>query len=128
MRTPIQVALTWPGRVEGLAPALDPTRLGSLDFEAVDEARFPALACGFEVIRRGGAAGAAFNAGNERAVEAFLAGGIPFGRIPELSGAALDAAATGPVRDLDDVMEADAQARTLVDELIGPAATSRKPA
>ena len=124
MRTPIQVALTWPRRLPGLARPLDIATLAGMEFEAVDERRFPALACGYEVIRRGGGAGATFNAANERAVEAFLARRIPFGRIPELSCAALDATPTTSIRDLQDVLEADSAGRRFVDSLIGRGATA----
>jgi 1-deoxy-D-xylulose-5-phosphate reductoisomerase len=78
MRVPIQYALTWPERRPARWPRLDLAVLGRLQFETPDLGRFPALALGFEVIRRGGTAGAALAGADEVAVGAFLAGRIRF--------------------------------------------------
>ncbi len=118
MKMPIQCALTHPERVDGCANRLDWTRLRGLEFEPVDRERFPALDLADEVIRRGGSAGAVFNAANEIAVEAFLAGRIGFTRIHELVAEALDALPPQPLRSLDDVAAADAAARAWAEEQI----------
>ncbi len=81
MRTPIQYALTYPRRLPSACEPLDMLALGSLNFEAPDLARFPALQLGFEVAAKGGSAGAVLNAANEAAVDAFRAGQIKFGDI-----------------------------------------------
>ncbi len=73
MCLPIQYALTWPGRVAGVAERLRLEEIGKLTFERQDVEKFRALKLGFEVARAGGTAGAVFNAANEAAVEAFLA-------------------------------------------------------
>ena len=114
MRTPIQVALTYPERLPGPAERLDLATLGSLEFGEPDTERFPALALGFEVIRAGGVAGAVFNAANEAAVEAFLDKRITFGAIGRLVASAVAGVGASPVRSLDDVAEADAEARRCV--------------
>jgi 1-deoxy-D-xylulose-5-phosphate reductoisomerase len=62
-------------------------------------------------LEQGGTAAAALNAANEVAVNAFLAGELRFDRIAELNESVLDRLAHGPARCLDDVLEADAQAR-----------------
>ena len=82
MRLPIQYALTWPERTEGITACMDFRQAMSLDFEPPDLEAFPALRLGFEVAERGGTAGAVLNAANEVAVERFLAGEIRFGDIP----------------------------------------------
>jgi 1-deoxy-D-xylulose-5-phosphate reductoisomerase len=74
MRLPIQYALTYPDRVAGACPLLDLTRAMKLTFEPPDRETFPCLDLGFEVMRRGGTAGAALNAANEAAVALFLNG------------------------------------------------------
>src|SRR6185312_16552966 len=81
MRLPIQYALTYPDRVPGPSPTMDWTRSFALHFEPPDRETFPALELGFEVMRRGGTAGAALNAANEAAVDRFLAGAIAFNDI-----------------------------------------------
>ncbi len=115
MRMPIQYAMCHPERVAGCAPSLDYATLRELVFEPVDHDRFPAPGLALEAIRSGGTAGATFNAANEAAVEAFLAGRIPFGRIPELVADALGSIDPGEIHGLEDVLAADAEARRFVD-------------
>lgn len=111
MRTPIAQALAYPDRVDaGVAP-LDLAEFGALTFERPDFARFRALALAYDVLRAGGTAQAIFNAANEIAVEAFLAGTLPFARITDVIEATLDAIPVRPVAELEDVLEADRQAR-----------------
>jgi 1-deoxy-D-xylulose-5-phosphate reductoisomerase len=85
MRTPIQYALTWPRRVPGAGRSLDIRSMRRMNFEPPDFERFPALRLGYEVARRGGTAGAVFNAANEAAVQAFRDGVISFPQIVELT-------------------------------------------
>jgi len=84
MRMPIQYALTYPERQPASWPRLDLAALGALGFERPDLERFPALGLGFEVVRRGGTAGAVLSGADEVAVEAFLAGRIRFSDIVPL--------------------------------------------
>ena len=114
MRMPIQYAMCHPERVPGCAPSLDWAGLRDLVFEPVDHDRFPALGLALDAIRRGGTAGTILNAANEAAVEAFLAERIPFGRIPELVGEALEAVEIRPVTSLAEVDAADAESRAWV--------------
>lgn len=72
MKTPIACALAWPERLAWPAPRLDLAALGSLTFEAPDEARFPALKLARQALQTGGVAPAVFNAANEVAAMAFL--------------------------------------------------------
>ncbi len=116
MRLPIQFALTHPDRSPGHTPRLDLASLARLDFEEPDERRFPALALARWVIDQGGTAGAIFNAANEAAVEAFIDGRIPFGRIGELTRDACDAIAPAPLAALGDALDADRRARQHVRE------------
>ncbi len=125
MRTPIQYAFTHPDRADGSVNRLDLETLSSLEFRAVCPERYPALELGYRVIDEGGTCGAIFNAANERAVEAFLAGKIPFGRIVECSRGAMDALGCSPLRDLADVLEADRAGREYVDAMIDSARTVR---
>ncbi|MHB8899741.1 MAG: 1-deoxy-D-xylulose-5-phosphate reductoisomerase, partial [Thermoguttaceae bacterium] len=81
MRLPIQYALTWPDRCEGVWPRLDWSRSLALEFEPADFERFPALSLGLEVARCGGTAGAVLNGANEAAVAAFLDRRIGFDQI-----------------------------------------------
>ncbi len=114
MRTPIQLALTYPVRSAGVSKTLDLLRLGTLEFFEASEERFEALGLAHRVIREGGTSGAVFNGASEAAVEAFLEGKVAFGAMPGLARGAMDALGVSRVRELSDVHEADAAARAWV--------------
>jgi 1-deoxy-D-xylulose-5-phosphate reductoisomerase len=91
MRLPIQHCLFHPERRPGPLPPLDLAALGRLDFEPVDDARFPCFRLAREAMRAGGLACAALNAANEIAVADFLAGRVGFMDIPAIVEATLAA-------------------------------------
>lgn len=122
MRTPIAHALAWPERVASGVQSLDLVKVGTLRFEAPDLQRFPALALAQEAARAGGLRPASLNAANEVAVSAFLEGGLNFARIPAVIESVMANTAGGEIRDLDDVLAADAEARTRASSLIRPRA------
>ncbi len=111
MRLPIQLAFTHPDRVAGPCPRLDLSRAMALHFEPPDRDTFPALELGFEVMRRGGTAGAALNAANEAAVARFLGGEIGFLDIPRACRSALDHHPFDARPTLDALWRVDAWAR-----------------
>ena len=111
MRLPIQYALTYPDRVAGACLRLDLSRAFGLTFEPPDRETFPCLDLGFEVMRRGGTAGAALNAANEAAVARFLDGTIGFLDIPRACRAALDHHPYDSRPTLEDLWKVDAWAR-----------------
>jgi 1-deoxy-D-xylulose-5-phosphate reductoisomerase len=111
MRTPIQYALTWPRRCAGMGRRLDISRAFGLNFHPPDAARFPALRLGYEVARVKGTAGAVLNAANEAAVQAFIAGRIPFGGIWRTVEHTIRTHSLQPDPSFDDLVEADGWAR-----------------
>jgi len=111
MTFPIQHALLFPDRVEGVEPPLDFTRLVQFEFKPIDEGRYPMFRLARESMVAGGVAPAVFNAANEVAVEAFLKGRIPFLAIPKIVGHALDHTANFEPADLNAVLAADEEAR-----------------
>ena len=114
MRTPIAYALGWPERVEAPVERLDFVALSRLDFEAPDEARFPALRIAREAMTAGGLAPCAMNAAKEMAASAFLERRIPFLEIAVVVEEVMETFDHGPAAaSLDDVMAADAAARRL---------------
>jgi 1-deoxy-D-xylulose-5-phosphate reductoisomerase len=90
MRVPIQYALTHPDRLPSPAAPPDLIAAATLDFQAPDEARFPALRIAREAGRRGPRASAALIAADEVAVERFLAGSLAFPGIPTLLETAVE--------------------------------------
>lgn len=117
MELPILYALTHPERIpdEGVR-RFDPVAAGSLTFEPVRRQAFPTFDLGVQAGRTGGTAPAVFNAANEVAVQAFLAGRIAFGRIPLLIAGTLESLDTGPADELEAVIEADRRARSYTEE------------
>jgi 1-deoxy-D-xylulose-5-phosphate reductoisomerase len=120
MRHAIGYALNWPARRPLPVERLDLARLARLDFEAPDEARFPALRLAREAMAAGGLAGAALNGAKEAAQDAFIAGRIGFLDMAGAVEAALQALAPfGPAESLEAVMETDAAARRAAEAAIG---------
>ncbi len=110
MRTPIAYALGFPERIESGVSALD--LIGrALTFEAPDYERFPCLKLAYDALAQGGMLPAALNAANEEAVAAYLAGAIGYSRIAAAIEYALSRTLSGEPGELDDLIEADAQAR-----------------
>jgi 1-deoxy-D-xylulose-5-phosphate reductoisomerase len=122
MRTPIAHALAWPERVTSGVQSLDLVKVGTLRFEAPDLRRFPALGLAQEAARAGGSRPASLNAANEVAVSAFLEGGLNFARIPAVIESVMATTSGGEIRDLDDVLAADAEARERASSFIRPRA------
>ncbi len=117
MRTPIAHALAWPERIAAGVGPLDLPAIAQLHFEKPDFDRFPCLALAYRALRAGGNAPTVLNAANEIAVEAFLAGRLPFPAIAAVIAATLDAVPAGAVADLPAILAADAQARAVAAEL-----------
>ncbi len=114
MRTPIAYALGFPARIESGVSALD--LFGkNLSFEAPDYARFPCLKLAFGALASGGMLPAVLNAANESAVAAFLAGRAGYLAIPAAIEHALARARSGEPDCLDDLVDADTQARADAD-------------
>jgi 1-deoxy-D-xylulose-5-phosphate reductoisomerase len=91
MRLPIQYAFAYPDRWDGSLPPLDLSRLGTLEFQAPDQHRFPCLRLAYDALKQGGAWPVVLNAANEVAVEQFLGGRLSFPGIARVIEAALNA-------------------------------------
>ena len=111
MRTAIAHALAWPERVEAGVSSLNLAIFAPLQFEPPDLATFRCLALAFQALRAGGDAPAILNAANELAVEAFLAGALPFLSIADVVEAVLAELPAQPVVDVPTLGERDRLAR-----------------
>ncbi|MFW8564683.1 1-deoxy-D-xylulose-5-phosphate reductoisomerase [Orrella sp. 11846] len=114
MRTPIAHALAFPERIHAGVDWLDLIQTGRLEFEPVEEARYPCLTLAYQALRTGQHACVAFNAANELAVEAFLQGGLRYMHIPAILDevlSELDSWQVEPPNELSDVLSLDEQAR-----------------
>src|SRR5438034_2393889 len=113
MRVPIAFALTYPERASTSVPPLDFTQGLLLEFPPPDLETFPLLALARKAGEQGGTRPCAFNAANEVAVAAFLEGRLSFLGIAATVEEALAEVEGTPAGDLDDLIEADAEARRL---------------
>ena len=113
MKLPIALALGWPARVPGAAAPCDFTSASTWEFEPLDDEVFPAVTLAREAGTRGGCLTAVYNAANEEAAAAFLAGRIRFPAIVSTVADVLHAAdqwAAEPAT-VDDVLDAQDWAR-----------------
>jgi len=118
MRIPIQYALTYPRRLAGRFAGFSFDRFKNLTFEPPDFERFPALELGYAAAREGGTWGAALNAANEIAVEAFLAERIAYPEIHEHARRAVEEHPFVASPTLDELMRVDASVRARVRDRI----------
>ena len=118
MRLPIALGLTWPERLADIAPAYDWSEPKAWTFEPLDEDAFPAIRLARSAVAASPLHPAVFNAANEVAVAAFLAGTLPFLGIVDTISATLDAFAAPGETTLDAVLEAERWARHTAGQLI----------
>ena len=111
MRVPISYALHLPERVDVDAPALDLAGVGELTFEAPDEDVFGCLRLAREAGLAGGTAPCVLNAADEVAVEAFLAGRLPFTGIAEVVERTLNEIPVRPPAHFEELFLVDTEAR-----------------
>lgn len=113
MRTPIAHALGHPSRIPSGADYLDLARIGTLQFERPDVARFPCLRLAYDALKTGPAAVIALNAANEVAVSEFLANRIGFLDIPRLIETTVENTPEQDIVTIEDVEAVDLSARAL---------------
>lgn len=119
MHIPIQYAITYPERVEGIKSKsfsfLDAKRF---DFEAPDLVRFPCLKLAYEAGKSGGSAPICLNAANEEAVFAFLRGEIKLFRISEIVEEILSKHSIIQNPSIEEIFEIDNEIREKTKELL----------
>lgn len=118
MRLPIGYALGHPGRIGTPFGAIDWSSLGSLEFEQPDRVTFRCLGLAYAAGRAGGTTPAVISAANEVAVEAFLAGLVPWTRIADIIETAMERHTPSTPASVDDVLAADAEGRRLAREVL----------
>lgn len=118
MRMPIQYALTYPDRANAPVPKIDWRQTHHWDFAAPDFAKFPLLGLAYQAIRSGGSAGCTLNAADEIAVEAFLAGLIPYPAIASTVKETLDRIGVSHPRTVEDLLTIDEQSRLCASEVV----------
>ncbi|QYJ00355.1 1-deoxy-D-xylulose-5-phosphate reductoisomerase [Thalassovita mediterranea] len=132
MQTPIAHALSWPnGRVPTAVERLDLAAIARLDFENVDDRRFPSIRLARAALNESDAAVIVLNASNEEAVEAFLTGRCKFTDINRVNEKAVSQLShrfthTGDCLSLDEIGYIDAESRKLARELVASSMAGAK--
>jgi 1-deoxy-D-xylulose-5-phosphate reductoisomerase len=124
---PIQYALSYPERWENQFERLGLETLGSLQFEPLDEAKFPTVSIARQALATADSAPAVMNAANEIAVHAFLAERIRFTDIVPLIERVLAAHTPGPIDSLEQALEFDRWARERAEGFLSAAPRSSPP-
>src|SRR5439155_14690947 len=119
MRLPIALALNWPDRVPGAAPACRWEQASAWTFEPLDNNAFPAVELARHAGTVGGCLPAVLNAANEELVAAFLAQNTGFTSIVDTVERVVLAAGEWhrEPRDLEDVFAAEQWARARAAEI-----------
>ncbi len=118
MRTPIQLALTYPKRFSNNFSKLDFLKCSQLTFEEPDTKTFRCLQLAYDAILAGGTMAAAMNAANEIAVAAFLNNQISFVAIPNIIENVMQQHSVNIYPSLEDIIEVDRWARDAAMKLI----------
>ncbi len=118
MRVPIQYALTYPEREDSPLPSLDLKEIGSLEFFAPDDEKFPLLKLARLALEEGASFPIALNAANEVAVDAFLQKKLGFLEISEIVSETVEGHQRRDIQNLDDIFLIDREARQMARNLI----------
>ena len=126
MRLPILYALTYPERIQS-DMRFQVSNLRHLDFCPPDMNKFPCLRLAYEAVEAGGAKTVALNAADEIAVAAFLEGCIAFDEIPRIIENAVSASNSGKLGSIEEVLQADSEARRYAQERLGRVSLTGRP-
>jgi 1-deoxy-D-xylulose-5-phosphate reductoisomerase len=118
MRMPIQYAMTYPGRDRAPVPRLNWNEARTWTFSAPDFEKFPLLKLAYQAQKQGGSATCTLNAADEIAVEAFLAGKIPFPGIAQTVEETLSRQSAKKPATIEEVLEIDRTSRKLARQVI----------
>ena len=119
MHIPIQYALTYPERVEGIeTESFDFIKAGKLEFYEPDFEKFPSLKLAFEAGKLGGTYPVCMNAANEEAVFAFLDKKINYLDIYKITKQIFDNYISVENATIEQILEEDEKVRKLTRELI----------
>lgn len=117
MKLPISLALNWPHRVPEAQPALDFTQAMDWRFEPLDDAAFPAVSLARAAATAG--TGVVYNAANEEAAAAFLAGRVRFPQIVDTVEHVMGLMSAVDLSTVEAILEVEAEARRRANEYLG---------
>ena len=121
MKGPIAYALSYPDRISKATAAIDWSKSHTWQFLPIDNEKYPAIELAKRCGQLGSGLPAVYNAANEVAVAAFLAGQIKFTAIIDIVEAVVQSFGSNTpttIRDISDVSGIEKSARIKADELI----------
>ncbi len=118
MELPIQLALTYPERMDCGLQSLDFEKLGAIHFLPLERKRFPCYDLALRAAELGENYPCALNGAGEVAVRGFLQGRIAFPAIAETIEAVLSQTERGAADSYGALLETDMRARALAREYI----------
>lgn len=120
MHIPIQYAITYPERFEGIkSKSFSFADIARLDFEKPDFEKFPSVKMAYEAGKIGGSATVCMNAANEEAVFAFLEDKIKLYEIYQITSKMMEQHHLVQKPSIDEIFEIDKEVRVKTRELIG---------
>lgn len=118
MKIPLLYAMSYPETIAAPFESCNVADLGPLTFAEPVLSEFPCLKLAYVAARAGGTVPATLNAADEVAVEAFLRGQIGFTDIARILESTLERLVWKPAVSIEDVLEADAEARVVAEEVV----------
>jgi 1-deoxy-D-xylulose-5-phosphate reductoisomerase len=121
MKGPIAYALAYPERINKACLPIDWSKSHNWQFAPIDNKKYPAIELAKSCGKAGGALPAIYNAANEVAVAAFLAGEIKFPAIIEIVERVVSATSGSTpttIRDITDVSGIEQSARMKANEFV----------
>lgn len=120
MHIPIQYAITYPERFEGIkSKSFSFADIARLDFEKPDFEKFPSVKMAYEAGKISGSATVCMNAANEEAVFAFLEDKIKLYEIYQITSKMMEQHLLVKNPSIDEIFEIDKEVRVKTRELIG---------
>lgn len=120
MHIPIQYAITYPERFDGIkSKSFSFADIARLDFEKPDFEKFPSVKMAYEAGKIGGSATVCMNAANEEAVFAFLEDKIKLYEIYQITSKMMEQHHLVKKPSIDEIFEIDKEVRVKTRELIG---------
>lgn len=120
MHIPIQYAITYPERFEGIkSKSFSFADIARLDFEKPDFEKFPSVKMAYEAGKIGGSATVCMNAANEEAVFAFLEDKIKLYEIYQITSKMMEQHHLVKTPSIDEIFEIDKEVRIKTREMIG---------
>ncbi len=118
MRVPIQLAFSFPERLQSSFDRLDWFTMHSLTFERPDTERFRCLALAYESLRQGGNMPCIVNAANEIVNRAFLEGRCRFLEMADIIEQTMQRATFIKQPTYEDYLATDAEARRIATSIV----------